>query len=254
MMWGLAFAAVLLLAIGKANANSLGTKGGQQVIDTKGYSTSSWIPYLSPLCQANSIPLSFMTFSIEEESNGNPCAIGAPGALGPDGNPRELGIFQLYNPDDLQLLKVTGDQMRAFCVPGKIQVKNRAGVLIDTHRQDVARLLTDDEMKQQASLAIGKVKQARNEAGRYILAASAKWSQIDTWRVVKLVHGLPGLVKAIVTFTNQIGHAPSSWSEYRNAIESKQITLDANTEKYRGDFAAIFDNAEKATEGMEANA
>lgn len=249
-----AIAGTLVLLGKKSQAGSLIKGYGQMSIDTKGYTVQSWIPYLTPLCQLHGVPLSFATFSMGEESGGNPCAIGAPGALGPDGNPKELGIFQLYNPDDLKMLGTTGTEMRAFCVPGKIQVKDRRGNLVWTHRQDVARLLTDDEMKRQADLMIRKILSARSEALVYASKATVTWREAELWRLVKLVHGLPGLVKGLATATQTLGHPPSSWDEYRSKVLDGTIKLDGNTESYRGEYAAIFDNAEAATQGMESNA
>lgn len=254
-MWLALFLGTIVIGLlGKSASAALFSSGkdGQQVIDTKGYNTESWRSYLEPMCKLHNIPYPFARASIDEESGGNPCAIGEPGALGPDGNPRELGLIQLYNPDDLQLLKVSGTKMRAFCVPGKIQVMHR-GRMVWTHRQDVARLLTPDEMTEQASLVVGKILQARSEAMRYATAAGLAWPEIELWRLVKLVHGLPGLVHGVLAATKQLGSAPSSWQAYRDLVESGQITLDDQTEKYRSDFAAIFNNAENATAGMDAN-
>lgn len=254
-VWILLLVAGALLVLGKKTQAASLVKGyGQMSVDTKGYNVQSWVPYLTPLCQAHIVPLSFATFSMGEESGGNPCAIGAPGATGPDGNPKELGIFQLYNPDDLKLLGTTGNEMRAFCVPGKIQVRDRRGNLVWTHRQDVARLLTDDEMKRQADLMIRKILSARSEAITWASKATVAWTEVELWRLVKLVHGLPGLVHGLVTATQVLGHPPSSWSEYRIKVLDGTIKLDSNTEAYRGEFAAIFDNAEAATQGMESNA
>jgi hypothetical protein len=234
--WLLAILAGTVVSI-FARKTSASSFGGKVPADTKGYSTQSWISLLTPLCQAADIPLPFATSSINEESGGNPCAIGKPGALGPDGNPLEMGILQWYNPDDLSIIKLTGNQLRAYCV-GK--------------REDVARLLTDDEMMQQAHAVVLKISQMRAYAGRYASLAGVTWrgDSVDLWRLVKLVHGLPGLVQAILAVTKKLGRAPSSWGEYRTTIMTNPGICDAATEHYRSDFGVIFDNAENATATM----
>ena len=83
-----------------------------------GVNVARWTALLVPGCLANGIQLPYALKWIEIESGGNPCAIGDPSQRGPDGQPRELGIAQLHNPDDLRRVGVTGAELRAYCVPG----------------------------------------------------------------------------------------------------------------------------------------
>lgn len=220
-----------------------------------GYSTATWIPLLTAPLQAAGIPLSYAIHAMQEESGGNPCAIGAPGAVGPDGNPRELGIYQVYNPDDLRKFGVTGAQLRAYCVAGMAPV-NYKGKTVLSHSQGVARPLTAQEMQQQVDVVVAKIKESRDVAGRDATAAGVTWPRTpdaagrDFWRLVKLVHGLPGLVHGLPTVAARIGHPPASWSEFRSAIESGSVVLDPKTEGYRSQFSSLFNNAEKAASGL----
>jgi hypothetical protein len=220
-----------------------------------GYSVATWIPQFAAPAAAAGIPLSYITRSMQEESGGNPCSIGAPGDLGPDGNPRELGIYQVYNPDDLKKVGVTGSQLRAYCVAGMSPV-NYKGRTVMSHSQSVARPLTPQEMQQQVDVAIGKIKESRDTADAAATAAGVTWPRTpdaaghDFWCLVKLVHGLPGLVHGIIKVTAHLGHPPASWSEYRHEIESGAVVLDPKTEGYRSQFGSLFNNAEKAASGL----
>ncbi len=207
---------------------------------TMGYTTATWEPVIAVYATAARVPIEFAVQWEGEESGGNPCAIGKPGAKGPDGNPREMGIAQLYNPDDLRDFGVTGDELRAYCVPGT---------------QTVSRPLTEAEVQQQASLLVRKISKSRSEASHYMTLAGARWPSdgVDFWRLVKLVHGLPGLVHGLVTVAHHLGRAPS-WSEFRRVIEAGEVTLDAATEGYRAEFGRAFDNAEKCTSTMRGEA
>ena len=76
------------------------------------YPVSIWRALIKKLAPA-SLDVEFVLKWIEVESNGNPCAVGSLKAFGPDGNPREMGIGQFYNPDDVVRLKLTGSELRA---------------------------------------------------------------------------------------------------------------------------------------------
>lgn len=229
---------------------------GPSVNHAKDYSTEIWAPALAPHCALHGVPLAFALASIEEESGGNPCAIGEPGATGPDGAPREMGIMQLYNPDDLQKLGVTSSQLRAYCNPNKVQVRNRRGQLVWSHSQEVIRPLTAEEMATQAKATVDKILESYHEADKYATLAHVVWPRggIDFWRLVKLNHGLPGLLHALVRVTYALGRAPLSWKEFRVAIESGNVTCDDATEAYRAEFSRTFDNAEHATAAMPGQA
>lgn len=219
-----------------------------------GYTTASWVPLLAGPCKAAGIPPAYARQAIKEESDGNPCSIGRPGDVAPDGNPRELGIYQVYNPDDLKKLGVTSQQLRAYCVAGMFPVTYR-GKMVMSHSQSVARPLTPQEMQQQVDVTVGKIIESRDYANRYATAAGVTWPRspdaagVDFWRLVKLVHGLPGLVQGLVPVAKKLGHPPS-WQEFRSTIENGAVVLDPKTESHRHEFGSIFNNAEHATSGM----
>ena len=230
--------------------------GDSSMTRSMGYTTEVWATPLAPLCAVHGIPLAFALSAIEEESGGNPCAIGAPGAVGPDGFPREQGIYQFYNPDDFTLLGLKSGSLRAYCNPQKVQVRDKHGNLVWSHSQEVIRRLTDEEMLEQATATTQKILASFQEASKWAKAAGVTWPSDgkDFWRLVKLVHGLPGLLHAIVAVAKHLGRPPGSWSEYRTQIETGAVKADDKTEAYRAQYASIFDNAEKATAAMEGEA
>lgn len=224
------------------------------------YTPGFWSIVLAPKALASGIPIQYLVSGITEESGGNPCAIGRPDQYGPDGQPREVGIWQFYNPDDLNYLKVSGASLRAYCNPKKVKYTlhdaNGKPYSVDGPSQEVARGLTSEEIIQQADMTIAKVSRDRQYAQIALANAGATWPQtgehaIDFWRAVKLVHGLPGiLTSGMPAFKAKTGHAPASWREWRHAIETGEVSCDPNTERYRSRFGPIFDNAERATSSI----
>ena len=76
-----------------------------------------------------------------------------------------------------------------------------------------------------------------------------RWRPKDQLKLVKLVHGLPGLVKSGVALaTKHLGRAPRDWLEFKTAVNATK--MDAGTEKYRNLFPKVFANAEKVTAGL----
>ncbi len=226
---------------------------------TSTYTPEFWATVLAPYVAQANIPLPFAREALTEESNGNPCAIGNPEQYGPDGNPREMGPYQLYNPDDLNYLKISGASLRAYCNPNKVPYRTKDGRTVMGPSQEVIRPLTVDEVTEVAKAIVGKISQSRSYAAHYAMLAAVRWppDSIDFWRLVKLVHGLPGLVSSglgnVATF---LGRAPTSWAEYRHCIESGQVKCDPNTEAYRGsdNYLSEWTNAEKATSTMQGAA
>lgn len=202
------------------------------------YSVESWIPYLAPLIATTDIPLLFCTNWIRIESGGNPCAYGSATAFGPDGTPREQGIAQLWNPDDFEKLKVPSGSFRAYCVPGT---------------QTCSRPLTSAEMDAQARSLIGLIQSCQAYATRVLVASGAKglpgWQGQNYWRLVKLVHATPGLVKGMSYVTEKLGRAPADWDEHKNGVLGG-IKLDQGTERGRDGFARLFANAERTASGV----
>jgi len=223
------------------------------------YSLPIWRFLFTARNALTNYPIDFIMDSIKEESGGNPCTIGNPEQYGPDGNPRELGIFQLYNPDDLKLVRRTGAQMRAYCNPNKVQYHLRDGRMVMGPSQEVSRLLTSEEMGAEVDAVLAKIGASRASVLRCTTENGVTWplDSKDFWRLVKLWHGLPGLVSTgLHAVAKYLGRPPRSWAEYRHLVQTGTVKCDAGTEAYRGNdgFAHVFDNAENATANMPGQA
>jgi hypothetical protein len=187
------------------------------------YTVESWGPLVTKL--AGDIPVAFVQAWNTKESGGNPCAFGSANAQGPDGNPLEMGLGQLYNPDDFQALGIDAGSWRAYCEAGT---------------QNVTRDLTADECTSQVTGLVGLINRCRTAARKY----NPGWSEssADFWRLVKLNHALPGLLQGMTAVTKQLGRAPNDWAEFRATVVT--VTLDSETMKYSSNFDKELDNAE----------
>jgi hypothetical protein len=143
----------------------------------------------------------------ELESDGNPCAIGEPGQLGPDGNPREIGLGQAYNPDDFAAQRQAVAPLRAYC----------AGLA-----QGVTRALTQPERDQQVRVTLlFKIEQGRDAADATCTQYALPWpsNAADFWKLVKAPHAYPRIVsQGIPAVVNKLGRAPASWDEFRSVL------------------------------------
>lgn len=210
-------AVVLAVKYSAARASASGASGPPPP------SVASWTPYLSDLVDQAGLPLAWVLRWIQVESGGNPFAVGNVNALGPDGFPREMGLSQLYNPDDLRTFGLSSAQLRAGA---------------DGNSQRAARALTDEEKRYHASAAVRHMARCRDRATTALNGALVVgWSTRDRLTLAKLVHGLPGLVKSSLLA------GTTSWAQYRAKLEHTK--LDAGTERYRSEFSRIFANAEK---------
>jgi hypothetical protein len=193
------------------------------------YSVDSWLPYVKPLCEGARVSLLFALGWIRVESGGNPCSFGSATAKGPDGHPREQGIGQFYNPDDFTRYGIPSGSLRVYCTPGT---------------QQCSRRLTEQEMQDQARYLVALIARCREVAGATTSSNGVRWTGKDQYRLVKLVHGLPGLVKqGIPRVTKKLGYPPRSWDEFKSAVAS--TVMDSGTEKYRQYFPRLLANAEK---------
>ena len=197
-------------------------------------SVSTWEPIIAALAVPKGFDEDGIRFAlkwIELESGGNPCAVGNVNAKGPDGNPREMGIAQFYNPDDLNILKIKGSDLRAYCIPGT---------------QHLSRPLTPDEMTFQAQKTIDLINLARASAEKDARKAGLAWdrSSRDFYSLIKLQHGLPGISRSGLPAVNlHLGHPPRDWKEFVDTLPD--VILDSHTEQYRADFDRILANTEK---------
>jgi hypothetical protein len=211
-----------------------------------------WSRILAPMCASGPAPrpqLPYVLRWIDLESGGNPCEVGYPPARGPDGQPLELGIAQLYNPDDLGLADppLTGAELRAYCVPGDQHEISYRGRIVRGFSGRMSRPMTPDEMGRQAESAIGLVRRCAASAARDLASIDAgpQWApdRRGFWAIAKLQHGLPDLShQGLPAVTQKLGRPPASWREFRDTLGA--VTMRPNVEKYRADFPRILDNAE----------
>ena len=211
-------------------------------------SMADWAKILAPLALEAHLPLSYALSWISAESAGNPCAVGNPEIAGPDGQPQEIGIAQVYNPDDLREIGTTGAELRAYCIPGRYHPTKYKNRIVHGFSQALSRPLTETEMLRQARIAIAKIDKDAQKAQRDLVSihAGTSWdrSRKDFWTLVKLQHGLPGLSRSgLPAVTKKLGRPPTNWREFRATIHG--VTLDRETEKYRKGWNDILDNAEK---------
>lgn len=201
------------------------------------YTVEDWIPLMELLAANANLPqeaLPFVMAWMQHESGGNPCAWGTATAKGPDGHPREQGIGQLYNPDDFTRFDIPSGAFRVYCIPGT---------------QKCSRELTAEEMMAQAKGFMKLVTRSREVAGLASAKVGLQWTGKDRWKLVKLVHGLPGLVKqGLSRTTTKLGRPPKNWQEFKVTID--ETKLDDGTERYRAIFPRLFANAEKTAAAL----
>ncbi len=231
-----------------------GSAGMAKIVSTnvKPPTLEEWARMMAPACKAAGCPVPYAVKWLDMESGGNPCAIGYPPAKGPDGNPREMGIAQFYNPDDVKRFGLTGDELRAYCVPGDQHEIMWKGKRIKGFSGKLLRNLTPDEITRQADAAVKLIKRSMTSATSDLMGvhAGTAWSprQANYWTLVKLQHGLPGVARSgMPAVTKFLGRAPSGWKEFRATLP--KVKLDAGTEKWMKDnpgrIEAILDNAEE---------
>lgn len=207
----------------------------------------AWEAYVRTVISSDPYALQLLPFHlawIQKESGGNPAAIGANGAKGPDGYPREIGLYQLYNPDDFTNSGGLGTpaQLRAYCVKS----------LFRPDAEKLSRAMTESEKAQQVAMGAWLVNRSRKRAEQYLAAVKAGPTWLpekgpDFWRMAKLVHALPGLAKNGMRATaKKLGRAPLSWAEFRAVVPTLTETefADSGTWRYHKDFARLLDNAE----------
>jgi len=209
-------------------------------------SVDQWAPALREPCAARGIPELYALRWIAMESGGNPCAIGNPAEAGPDGQPREVGLAQSYNPDDLAAAGISAGEVRAYCVRGRNNTVTYKGHVVQGFSDRMTRELTEAELAQQAQLAAATIARAMDGAARKMRAAGASWPERDWWALVKLQHNLPGLASGVAVVARALGRAPASWREFRDHALS--VVYDPQTELHRADFPHELDIAERAAE------
>lgn len=157
----------------------------------------------------------FATAWLAIESGGNICAVGNKYAtVPPGGAPREIGLWQIYNPDDFKKLGLDPTELVAYCVRPAPGQKNP---------QQTSRQVTPAEKARHVDIGMQFIADKYAYAAHYLGASGVRWPTVsqDTWRMVKAVHGLPVLVNTgLAQVTHKLGRAPSSWAEYRSVYET----------------------------------
>jgi hypothetical protein len=182
---------------------------------------------------------SFAMAWIGIESGGNVCDVGSSTATGPDGCPREIELFQIFNPDDLRALGATAAELVAYCVhPGAgphehPDTNNNDGGFLDGSQPNPKRLaggpaamataiLTSAQIDRHLALGMALIKLKRAAADHYMAVADVRWPTTgkDYWRMVKLYHALPPIVKnGLGLVAHKLGRAPVAWAEFRATYE-----------------------------------
>lgn len=216
-------------------------------VPSSAYTMPVWIPVISSII-ATSYPRIVMPFAIawgELESGGNPGAVGDPGQLGPDQEPAEIGLGQLYNPDDFRAFGQSPAAFRAYLPAAAPLASAYRAAKIDWQAaqgrhddaaaadakarmsaaartmQTVTRPLTSAEMDQQARWTLlAKIDQCMHTADQTVAKFSlAHWSVPDYWKLVKAPHALPVILSSgMPAVVKKLGRAPSSWAEFRAVL------------------------------------
>lgn len=204
-------------------------------------SVSAWRPIIHRLI-ASEFPRTSEPFAmkwLELESDGNPGAVGDPGAVAQDGNPVEIGIGQLYNPDDFARYGVNPSAFRAYLpyarpLAAQYRDAEKAGdhatmAKLSRQLQTPTRALTPDEIDDQARYTLlKKIGDGISNADSVVTTYGLRWSMPDYWKLVKAPHAYPPILKAMPDVVKKLGRAPSSWAEFRMALGMDAMTTDAN--------------------------
>ena len=177
------------------------------------YGVESWRPLVTEM--AGDIPVEVLLRWIKRESEGNPCATGAPATTG--GGSIENGIFQLYSPDQDHL--ATPAQLHGSFCSGQTCIRD----------------LTLEEARIQVASGIALVNSLRNLARAHLKAAGVVWQEggSDFWSLVKMEHNIPVTCRDYLKTLR-----PASWSEFKAGV------LTNPPKQYSGKIDGILSLAE----------
>ncbi len=153
------------------------------------------VEYWRPYFEGKGIPVDYMLYWIQRESDGNPCNITT--STGKD----EIGLMQLMVPNDTDLAGTDEATLRAACVPGSSQI---------------AHDLTQDDIDVHVSTSVDYLNALRQQAHDLLDSVGASWDEStpDFWAMVKLFHAAPAWTKNIYPATVGLGHPPANWQEF----------------------------------------
>ncbi len=210
--WVIGVGLLFLLGLGATHRAKASNVVGN--VDLKAAELTQWLPFVKVAAATAGIPWEFAYAWMGIESGGNPCAVGNRLITIPPGNyPREVGLFQIYNPDDFKELGIKPDELCAYCVrpePGK------------PNPQKLSRQLTPNEIGRAMGIGMKFIGLKRKDADKYMMLSGVKWpvTSPDYWRMVKLPHALPVILNTgLSQVTRLLGRPPTNWQEFRGTYE-----------------------------------
>ena len=148
--------------------------------------------------RAGDLPVDALLEWIRIESGGDTCS---------GSGTRELGIWQLYFPDDARY-GATPDVLEAICAKSKLPGFSIAW-------------LTPAELDAEVGAGIHKVVAARDTVRRVLGQVGARWpeSSFDFGAAVKQVHAAPAVITELLPkITRRDGRAPASWDAFHRSV------------------------------------
>jgi hypothetical protein len=189
------------------------------------YTVDYWQPRIVAAIRASypTLEPSFVRAWNLFESAGQPCACSrgfsgphtADGLLlGLDGNPREIGLGQLYNAPD-----GTGDDFTAQGIrPAALRVYCGSATSLATAQQ-ATRALTDAEEAVQVKALLDLVARCKVKADASVARFGLVWPGADYWCLVKAPHAEPGILDpGLPAVAHKLGRSPRDWGEFRRVL------------------------------------
>lgn len=173
------------------------------------------------------------------ESDGNPCAVGDPGQI-VNGQPAEIGLGQLYNPDDFARYGVHPAAFRAYCPnaaplaaaynAAKAAHDHVAMAAAARQIQTMTRALSQAEMDDQVRYTLlKKIDDGIANANSVVRQYGLTWNQPDFWKLVKAPHAWPSILnEGMPAVVKKLDRAPSSWAEFRQELGMDGRVLDTD--------------------------
>jgi hypothetical protein len=224
--------------ISRTDAKSGTFPSGVPMADVS-YSPATWAPLVQQLLGEPAFARINMSFAMEWltiESGGNPTSIGSPGQTGPDGFPREIGLGQIYNPDDFARMKITPGPFRAYALVSTADETRALAAqylaaysakdsttmhAIALKMSSRSRALTTDEMDAQVryTLLLPIAHDMAIADADVIAYGLRAWSAPDYWKLVKAPHALPAILgHGMPAVIKKLDRAPTSWAEFRTVL------------------------------------